>query len=275
MSDKIIGIMWNKNEADILDETLTKALPLVDHLLVADDDSDDSSWDIIRSHKSELAYISRYSEATNKSYSKDNWQRSSLLDKAVEMYGRDIWIQVMESDLIAIDTDIREQVETRENIQGAAIWWINVEAVRREWRSEDEMYPNWDKSIQEVMPWGHILEKAPYTWRPHPDVYFPTRWQPHPCGLDKYGGPGGEWHVKKSHCKASTPLWGHYNIRGRKHFDIRYQHALANSKAKAKRELVAFTVPQDSKFDAHLFKLNREEWKKHILRSRWVVRSLW
>lgn len=274
MRDKIIGIMWNKNEADILDETISKALPLVDHLLIADDDSDDASWDIIRSHKSELAYCNRYSES-RKELHKDHWQRQHLLNKAKELYGSSIWIQVVESDLIAIDTDIREQVETRTNMYGIGIWWCNLEAVRREWKPEDEMYPNWDRPIQEMMPWCHILEKAPYTWRPYPDIYFPKRWQPHPVGLDKYGGLEGEWYVKKKYVTADMPLWGHYNIRGRKHFDIRYKDAKPDSRAKAKREIVAFTVPQDPTWDDHVFKLNREAWKKQITKSRWVVKSLW
>lgn len=277
MSDKIIGIMWNKNEGDILEETLTKALPLVDHLLVADDDSDDASWDIIRKHKSELAHIARYSEVTSTNHPKSSWQRNSLLDKAVEMFGRDIWIQVIESDLIAIDTNVREQVESRNHLHGIGIWWINIEAVRKSWAPEDELYPNWEgKSIQEVMPWGHILEKAPYTWRPYPDVYFPARWQPHPVGLDKYGGLGGEWYVRRKHCKEDVPLWGHYNVRGRKHFNAKYKNANVYSKAKAKRETIAFSVPQNPNYAAHLFQLNRAAWINQIrTQNRWVLRSLW
>ncbi len=271
MTDPIIGIMWNKNEADILDETITKALPLVDHLLVVDDDSDDSSWDIIRSHKSELAYVNRYSES-GQEYSKARWQRQHLLDQAVLMYGTDIWVQVIESDLIAIGTDIREQVETRNHLHGIGIWWITIEAVRKEWTPEDEKYPNWNKSIQEVMPWGHILEKAPYTWRPYPDIYFGERWSPFPRGLDKYGSLGGEWRVRRRHCKEDSPLWGHYNVRGHKHFDHKYRNANPNSKAKAKRELMAFTVPKD--LPDVLFELNREEWRRLVrLRRGW--NSLW
>ena len=273
--DKIIGIMWNHNEGDILEETLTKALPLVDHLLVADDDSDDNSWDIIRSHSSELAYFNRYSES-DKELAKSHWQRQHLLNKAVQMFGRDIWIQVIESDLIAIDTDVREQVETRTNLHGAGIWWCNLEAVRREWRPEDEMYPNWDKPIQEVMPWCHILEKAAYTWRPYPDIYFPERWQPHPCGLDKYGGLDGEWHVRRKHVNETTPLWGHFNVRGRKHFEKKYANVPDNSRNKAKREMMAFTLPQDPKYDACMFKLNRESWiNQYRTKNRWTFRSMW
>jgi glycosyltransferase involved in cell wall biosynthesis len=276
MSDKIIGIMWNKNEGDILDETITKALPLVDHLLVADDDSDDNSWDVIREHKSELAYISRYSEATNKQHSKNSWQRNSLLDKAKEIYGTDIWIQVIESDLIAIDTDIWEQVETRNNLYGIGIWWVNIEAVRKQWLPEDEMYPNWDRSIQEVMDWGHILEKAPYTWRPYPGVYFPERWAPFPNGLVEHGAPGGEWRVRKRFCREDSPLWGHYNIRGRKHFEKRYANVPLDAKSRARREIVSFTVPQNPDYTPNLFRLNRESWVNQYKHARGrVFRSLW
>lgn len=272
MSDKIIGIMWNKNEGDILDETITKAIPIVDHLLVADDDSSDNSWDVIRSKKSELAHISRYSETPNKKYSKSNWQRQSLLDKAVEMFGRDIWIQVIESDLIAVGTDIREQLESRNHVHGIAMWWITLEAVRKEWREEDEKFPNWDKPIQEVMPWGHILEKAPYTWRPYPDIYFGEKWSPFPRGLNKYGYLSGEWRVRRKYCKKDTPLWGHYNIRGRKHFNEKYANTPKDSKSRRKREIVAFVVPED--VPEVLFKLNREEWVRLVgIRRGWS--SLW
>ena len=272
-SDPVIGIMWNKNEGDILDETISKALLLVDHLLVADDQSSDDSWDIIRSKKSELAYISRYGETPgSKKYRKSVWQRQSLLEKAIEMYGRNIWIQVIESDLIAIDTNVKEQLELGTNVHGIALWWITLEAVRKEWIEEDEKYPNWDKSIQEVMPYGFILEKAPYTWRPYPDIHFGDKWNPVPRGLAKYGHLGGEWRVRRRHCNKDIPLWAHYNIRGRKHFNKKYAGVDHSRQSVQKRNLCAFIIPKD--MPEVLFDLNREEWVRLVkLRRGW--NSLW
>ena len=271
---KVVGILWNRNEGDILEEIISKARPLVDHLLVADDASTDNSWDIIRAKKSELDYISRYGETPgSKLYHKSVWQRQSLLEKAIEMFGRDIWIQVIESDLISIETNIKEQIELGTHTYGIAVWWITIEAVRKEWTEEDEKYPNWDKSIQEVMPYGFILEKAPYTWRPLPDIHFSGKNRsPIPRGLAKYGQLSGEWRVRRRHCNVDTPLWGHYNIRGKKHFEDKYAGMDKTRKSVQKRYLCAFTIPKD--IPEALFDLNRESWIKGVnLGLQW--RSLW
>ena len=274
MTDPIIGIMWNKNEADILDETITKALPLVDHLLISDDDSDDHSWDIIRSHKSSLAYHARRSEQSEH-VEADRWQRQHLLDKAVELYGRNVWIQVIESDLIAIDVNLKEQLDNPANLHGIGLWWITLEAVRKEWTPEFEQYPNWDRSIQKIMPDCHILEKAPYTWRPYEGVEFGRKWNPVPHGLDKHGPMmGGEWRVRRPICKPDIPLWGHYNIRGRKHFNSKYRHFDVNSKAKDKRELVAFEIPRTR--PEMIFPLTRNAWVERCEKNRRrMLKSLW
>ena len=271
MTDPIIGIMWNKNEADILDETITKAIPLVDHLLVSDDDSDDRSWDIIRNHRSELAHVARRSESGEK-YPKEIWQRQYLLDKAVELYGRDIWIQVIESDLIAIDVNLREQLDNPENLCGIGLWWITLEAVRKEWTTEFEQYPNWDRSIQKIMPYCHILEKAPYTWRPYSGVEFGLKWNPVPNGLHKHGPVmNGEWRVRRDHCRIDIPLWGHYNIRGRTHFNKKFG---IESKAKSKRELVAFEIPRTR--PEAIFELTRKAWSDRVRKNRRrMLKSLW
>jgi hypothetical protein len=276
MTDKIVGIMWNKNEGDILNESISKALPLVDHLLLSDDLSSDNSWDIIRNRKSELTYISRYGETSgSKKYDKSVWQRQSLLDKAVELFGRNIWIQVIESDLMAIDTNIREQVETKTYVHGIALWWITCEAIRKEWTEKDEKYPNWDKSIQEVMPYGFILEKAAYTWRPYDGVYFTNKWSPVPRGLDKHGPVlGGEWRVRRFNCKPDTPLWGHYNVRGKKHFNAKYKGVDMTRKSVLKRKLCAFEIPHIH--PERVFPLTREGWTEFITNNRKrTVRSTW
>jgi len=270
---EIAGIMWNKNEGDILNETISKALPLVDHLLVSDDESSDNSWDIIRSRKSELTYISRYNETPGSSlYKKSVWQRQSLLDKAIELFGRDIWIQVVESDLIAIGTNVREQLETRNHVHGVSMWWITCEAVRKSWTEEDEKYPNWDKSIQEVMPWGFILEKAPYTWQPVEGVEFGEKWNPVPRGLHKHGFLTGEYRVRRHNCKEDVPLWGHYNIRGKKHFNIKYKNIDLSRKSVARRIQCAFETPV--RFPEKLFPLTREGWIELVKKSR-GYKSLW
>ena len=49
--DKIVGMMWNKNEGDILPFTISKALEVVDYLVMADDGSTDNSMDVMQSFK--------------------------------------------------------------------------------------------------------------------------------------------------------------------------------------------------------------------------------
>ena len=143
-----------------------------------------------------------------------------------------------------------------------------------EWPPEFEMYPNWDRPIQEVMPHCHILEKAPYTWRPYDGVMFGRKWSPVPRGLELHGPMmGGEWRVKRNVCREDIPLWGHYNVRGRKHFDAKYGDR-PSGRARSKRELVAFEIPRTR--PEAVFPLTREAWVSRCQENRRrKLRSLW
>ena len=61
MNDHIVGMFWNKSEADLLLFTLERAIKAVDSLVIADDGSTDKSWDIIQSfsnaHKDKVEHI--------------------------------------------------------------------------------------------------------------------------------------------------------------------------------------------------------------------------
>lgn len=247
MSDRIIGLMWNKSEGDILNETLSSALPMVDDLLVADHMSSDNSWDIIQERRSEFAFISQSSHDP----------RQLLLDKAVEMYGRNIWIQIIESYMINVDTDVRAEIDSRALFNGEVLWWVYVEAFRLNWGPEDELFPNWDKSITEVMPLGMILEQCPLTFRPHSDVRFTDRWRPWPAGLNGYMEKEQGLFSKKAWWRKQTPLFGHYNIRGHKHYSFKQlDKTVADS-----RRFMAFDAAKTH--PGRVFPLSREGWIGH------------
>ena len=44
----VVGVMWAKNEGDIIYETITDAIRNVDTLMIADDGSTDDTWQIIQ-----------------------------------------------------------------------------------------------------------------------------------------------------------------------------------------------------------------------------------
>lgn len=217
----IIGIMWNWNAGDILEETITDALKKVDRLLVVDDGSDDNSWDVIKSFK--LDYIAqRGMEGANPhNYDRKLWRRQHLLDKAVEMFGRDIYVQVIEGDMMVLDTDIKKLIQTNE----IAYNWIMINCCQKDlWPEElDELYPNWGRSIKEIMPDGYVDEVYPATFRPLAKVRFdPNTVSQWPTGLDlhgfKYVNPYCLKRINNPHVDSYSPLLAHYGYRGTKFF---------------------------------------------------------
>lgn len=247
---KIIGLMWNKDEGDILEETLLEARSHVDELLVADDRSTDESWEIMKKHKDKLAHLHRMEDG-------DTFQRQYLLDKAVEMFGRDVWIQVCESDMIVLDTDIREAIE-RSRHENFVIWFM-VNATRKDWTGND-FYPNWPKPIKEIMNYGYVFEQTMYTFRPLPGVRFSSRWRPYPVlGWDDYGVPKNIFRNlerKISRGKNSAPLLAHFNYRGPAHFK---KKARSSYVGQEDRWLGHHPVLQNN--DLELFPLSRAGWK--------------
>ncbi len=218
MSEHIVGMMWNKNEGDILPEIIASALEHVDTLVIADDGSSDNSWDIIQgfasAHRDQIEHIRR---DPNK---RDKAQRQALLDVIRDRYrAEDTWVQIIESDIMIMDTDVRQAIKERHN-NDTYVEWSLINAVippTETWEGIDD-YPNWKKPIQEILTHGHWIENMTYTFRPHSKLYYdPTGpWRPWPKGFSHYGV------VKQPVRNTYTPLLAHYGYRGPTHLQQKF-----------------------------------------------------
>jgi glycosyltransferase involved in cell wall biosynthesis len=214
----IVGMFWNRNEADILEETLTDALRHVDTIFIADDGSTDNSWDIIKSiainNPNKVEHIQR---EPNKN---DPAQRNALLNKIRERYrAEDTWVQVIESDIFILDTSVRKAIIERSS-DDVVVTWTALNGVRDPgtWGINDT-YPVWNHSIREVLPKCHYMEDMHYTWRPFPNLRFQGVWRPWPQGM-------GEYQTSRKGLKYTphnTPLLFHVGYRGPTHFYQKWQ----------------------------------------------------
>jgi glycosyltransferase involved in cell wall biosynthesis len=215
--DKIVGILWNKNEGDILEEVILKALPQLDALFCADDGSSDNSWDIMcrlaKSHKDKIEHIQREPS------SDDPAQRQALLDKVRERYKpENTWVQVIESDLIIVDTDIRQALKKYAH-QDAMMNWFMFNGIRDNWGDEDH-YPNWKKPITEVLNRAHYFEQGAWTYRPLKDLKFnKDLWRPWPQGFTKHIDTSKDMREEfyKIVADEDLPIMGHFGYRGPAH----------------------------------------------------------
>lgn len=213
----IIGIMWCKNEADILSQIIEDALKYVDALLIADDDSTDKSWDIIKSYEKNLEYVARRKD-TNTNYLSSQWARQHLLDEVRSRFGyKNTWIQIIESDIMILDTNIKEAI-SKFSKDDVTVSWHTLNAVRRNWEPEDDEYPEWSKPIKEVMPCAHWMELMTYTFRPLPGLYYTEERKPWPKGFSRYKA------IEYKKKKLDSPLLSHYGYRGLKHFLEKYKN---------------------------------------------------
>lgn len=212
----VIGIMWSWNQGDILEEVVTEAIKSVDQLLVVDDGSSDNSVEILSSFN--LPYLSKWGENNPNHYSKRLWRRQHLLDKAVEMYGREIWIQVIESDMILLDTNIKDYIKDETKVALNCIM-CNM-GQKNLWPEElDSLYPNWGRTIKDIMPDGYVDEVYPSTFRPLEKVMFDSntisQW---PIGLDNYGfkylNPYLLKRPNNPYIDWTAPILAHYGYRG-------------------------------------------------------------
>jgi len=211
--DNIIGMMWNRNEGDILEEIIDAALPHVDSMFIADDGSSDDSWPYIQSiarrRPDKIEYI-----RNTRNNSVDR-QRTPMLDEIRKRYkAENTWVQIFESDIMVVDTDIRIALEEYA-VDNLAMTWQTLNAVRRPgtW-VEVDTYPNWKAPIKEIMLYQHPLEIMLYTFRPLPKLYFDQDlWRPWPKGFSHYTSNP----VKVRSRKPSCPLLGHYGYRGPTH----------------------------------------------------------
>ena len=214
----IVGMFWNKNEGDILEEVITDAIRHVDTLFIADDGSIDRSWDIIQSmakaHPDKIEHIQREPNPA------DMAQRNSLLDCIRSRYrAEDTWVQVIESDIFILDTDIRTAIKER-STDDVMVTWTALNGVRDPgaWGTMDE-YPNWTRPIRDILNKCHFMENMHYTWRPFPSLKFTGPWRPWPNGMGQY-----QTSIRAtSPTPQNTPLLFHVGYRGPTHFYQKWQ----------------------------------------------------
>lgn len=202
--------MWTLNEADIIDETVESALKNVDTLMVLDDGSTDGTWERLEKFKSRLEYLVKKPNGKPKM-----WGQNHLLSVVRKRFKpSDTWVQIIESDIMICDTNIRDAI-SRFSVNDMAVHWQLLNAVRSDWADGDDEYPNWSKPISEVLPRFHWYEKMLYTFRPVSElVYVETK--PWPKGFSGY-------KVADIHRKHDeSPLLAHYGYRGPKHFCKKY-----------------------------------------------------
>jgi len=267
--NSIIGIMWNKNEGDILEEIITDALPHIDSLFLADDHSTDNSWEIIKSFSKhpKVEYI-----RNQRDNNKDAGQRQSLLNEIRKRYKpENTWVQVIESDVMILDTNIREAVK-ESNISDVAVSWQLINAVRQNW--DEDNYPNWKISIKEIMPLGHRIEAMVYTFRPLPDLFYNLdTWSPWPGGFNHYT----QIPVFNQKKTRQSPLLAHYGYRGPTHFYKKYNPKGLNIRHKKYKdwdlssiEKIKETVPFfNGVYSGQSHEMSRYGWKKSRSSRQW------
>lgn len=218
MPDSVVGMFWNCNEADILEETLSEAIKHVDSLFIADDNSKDKSWEIIKSfaknHSDKVEHIQN-----KRKDPRDQGQRQEMLEEIKKRYKpENTLVQIVESDIMILDTNIREAWAdwARDDI---AMTWQLLNAVRDSW-IEADTYPNWKYSIKKIMPLAHWMETMLYTFRPLPKLnYNLDTWRPWPQGWSYYSNKD-IWQRRRS---LVAPLLAHYGYRGPTHFYQKYK----------------------------------------------------
>ena len=261
MKDHIVGMMWNKNEGDILTEIISDALRHVDTLMIADDGSTDNSWDIIQGfaahHKDQIEHIQQAPEK------RDRGQRRSMLNRIQERYRpEDTWVQIVESDIMILETDLERVLNERSN--DVSLEWILLNAVippDKNWSDMDE-YPNWSKSIQDIMTYGHRMETMPYTFRPFKELmYSNKRWRPWPQGFSKTTDK-----EKTREMTDYTPLLAHYGYRGPTHMCKKHAGKLIPKYAQWDTSTIETTKATLSMFDAKLVK----KYSHPLTRSGWM-----
>jgi glycosyltransferase involved in cell wall biosynthesis len=266
--DSIVGMFWNCNEGDIVEETLTEAMKHVDSLFVADDNSTDNSWEIIQSvakrHPDKIEYIRNSRDVSN-----DKGQRQALLTEIQKRYKpENTWVQIMESDIMILDTDIREAIKSRWCTHDLAVSWMALNACREvgAWDGHDT-YPNWNHSIRKIMPLAHWMETMIYTFRPLPEIkYDLDRWRPWPQGWTNYIG---EKPLEEKNRGLLSPLLAHYGYRGPTHFHQKFQDKRDENGFHRKYKSWNLTSPQtvrdtvsffNGHWNADTFIMSRQGW---------------
>lgn len=215
--DHIVGMMFCKNEADIISTTILDAFRHVDSLFISDDGSTDKSWDIIKYFKQ--AYPDKIEHIQQKPDPNDQAQRTSLFLEIQKRYkAENTWVQVVEADMILYTSDLRSQIRVA-NRSDVLVEWDIMNAVRPHWEGVHEFFPNWPEDIRNIMPKFHRLETLVYTYRPLPGLYFTPEWRPIPRGFGVYLEMDASYVriPRKQLTVKDVPLLCHYGYRGPTH----------------------------------------------------------
>lgn len=215
--DNIVGLMFCKNEADIIKVTIPSAMQHVDSMFISDDGSTDGSWEIIQYFKQQ--YPDKIEHIQQKPNPKDQGQRQDLLDEIRRRYKpENTWVQTLDADMTLGITDLRSVIAKnhRENV---SVKWALMNAVRDYWEGVHHFYPHWPEDIRNIMNKFHRIETIPYTYRPLPGLYFPPEWRPWPKGFGAYMTPGS---ADRHHDLENPPLMLHYGYRGPTHMMARW-----------------------------------------------------
>lgn len=265
----VVGMMWLKNEGDIIEEIIADALKKVDSLFVYDDGSTDRSWDIVKSFGSRLEYATTKSLAIPRELNiiPHLWGRNHLLAQIKKRYKpEDTWVQIIEGDMMLLDTDVRQAIKDHA-CNDIAVFWQTLNAVRPNWEGRDE-YPHWSEPITKVMSHGHWIELMLYTFRPLPGIeYEEGDGKPWPRGFSAYN------LKERKRKKVDSPLLAHYGYRGPTHFMDKYYKGLKKTHPKYhdwhinSPEAILKTVPFFNGLwnrSVDTFEMSREGWTQWL-----------
>lgn len=218
MANSVVGIYLNKNEGDIVAETLFSAMKNVDCLYVIDNGSTDQSRSIMD------AYANLPNSPIEKIIVAPNASRQEVLNSLLKEIRasnkpENTWIQMFESDVMVLDTDVNVAIRDHA-VSDLGVSWVTLNAVRENWEGVDT-YPIWHTSMKELMPRAHFMEMMLYTFRPLPKLYFTLdTWRPWPNGFEAYTKDT----VKVKSKSVFAPLLLHVGWRGPKHFYEKFRH---------------------------------------------------
>ena len=220
--DTIVGVMYCKNEIDVLPVTIPEALKHVDTMFISDDGSIDGSWELIQSFKQQ--YPDKIEHIQQQPDPFDQGQRTAMLVEIQKRYkAENTWVQVIEADMVLHTIDLRGAISSA-NRNNISVDWAIMNAVRPYWEGIHHLYPNWPVDIRTLMPMFHYMENILYTYRPLPALYFEPGWRPFPRGFGVYYDQHPPYAKRRRSLQSRkrVPLALHYGYRGPTHEFVKH-----------------------------------------------------
>jgi hypothetical protein len=157
---KLVGMMCVKDEADLLPEVLPHTKALVDDLLVYEDGSTDSTWDLI----GDVAFKIKKEDDERLNIHRPNYHR--LLETAKKNYdynNEPVWMIICMGDRFWLNKTPRQCAEEGEAAGMNSVEGIQLDFLRcREdpWTEENDTFPVWNPSLREQCRWFKPDEKC-------------------------------------------------------------------------------------------------------------------